>query len=69
MPTSSDEMRKVLNQIQALYDGEGRDFTLPDQRPVYDELLELLEAADEMGLHNASDWLRMQLNRMSVHFG
>lgn len=65
---SSFEMRTILDQLSGLAKSEGRDFTMPDQRAAYDELIDLLEMANEAGMHNAADWLRLQLNKMSVQF-
>ncbi len=66
--TRADDMRHILDQIQQLSVNEGRDFFMPDQRSSYDQLIELLELANEAMLYDAADWLRSRLNEMSIHF-
>ncbi len=68
MSSRSEDMRHILDQIQQISINENRDFFMPDQRASYDELIDLLELANEAMLYDAADWLRSRLNEMSVHF-
>ena len=68
MTTRSEDMRYILDQIQQISVNEGREFFMPDQREVYEELIDLLDVANENMLYNASDWLRNELNQMNISF-
>lgn len=44
------------------------DHNMPDQRAMYDQLLDMLELATQNGLYDAADWLKGHLTQIKAGF-